>query len=312
MPSFFHKLACGLCGERSAPLTPHDAPIPANHLLRPISPENTMVGAQLNGLQVIHDGTKNCRPDSNGSYRAAITIKNQNPRGTDPIIFKMMVNVHNVYVRPNRGLLMPGDLLSVQVRKDEDSKNAQEKPPSRKSPKLLVKSTFVPPRLLRRYGEHNLVDIWNHIERDGYTQYETWCIRLPKPRTATPSHHTAPSIHSSITPSYAPNANNPNSESLEIARLRQENAQLKEQVASMRNGVNLSNTNLSLYPVVSDIGAIGPRYYPPHAPQPQVIQSPQSDQISLAGTDMDYFDAPVPSYEEATGRSSGIRRLPQI
>lgn len=44
------------------------------------------------------------------------------------------------------------------VRRDEDFKNA-EKRPDRKVPKLMVKSTFVPPEVLSRYGEHNLIEI---------------------------------------------------------------------------------------------------------------------------------------------------------
>jgi len=261
----------------------------------------------LTGLQVTYDGTKTCRPDPNGAYRTSITIKNPNPRGTDPITFKIMVNVHNVYVRPNRGLLVPGDLMTIQIRRDEDPEKRSE----RKVPKLMLKSTFV------AYGEHNLVKIWNRIERDGGTSYETWSIQLPTPALpdgiGAATQFPSPSIRSTAS-AWIPSGNAPESESDEIARLRQENARLREHVVSIQNGAHNSST-LSLYPIVSDIGTIGPRYHPLSPPvpaPPQVVQPPQSDHSSLSDVDFDYFDAPVPSYEEATGRQAGIRRLPPI
>jgi len=307
MPSLLRRLCCGM-HRRSHSASP-EAPSSQYRLSQSATPPSTVPVQPLRGLEVVYDGTKSCQPDSNGAYRTTITIKNPNPRETNSIIFKIMINVHNVYVRPNRGLLMPGDLLTVQVRRDDDSKSA-EKHSGRKVPRLMVKSTLVPPELLRRYGEHNLVDIWNRIERDGYRSYETWCIRLPTPpdRPGRASPLSAPSI-TSVASAWNPNGNNPNSESVEIARLRQENAQLREHVVSMQNGPQNGST-VSLYPIVSNIGTIGPRYYPP--PPPQVGRPLHLDQSSLANFDMDYFDAPVPSYEEATGRQAGIRRLPPI
>ncbi len=131
MHSFLRKLCCGR--SKSSNSVSPEAPSAQYRLSRSVSPASTVVRQPLRGLEVVYDGTKSCQrmlcwhscdligpmmffflADPNGTYHTTITIKNPNPRGTNPIIFKIMINVHNVYVRPNRGLLVPGGLLPIQ------------------------------------------------------------------------------------------------------------------------------------------------------------------------------------------------------